>query len=65
MIPTATAFAVFRAVNEAAMKQTGIPIANVKLKGGKLEPVGRRLDASAKIRQRKSKRVTVAKRVPR
>jgi hypothetical protein len=46
------------------MKSTGIAIKGVRLRDGKLVPTGRKLDASAAIRQRKSKKVKVVRRAP-
>lgn len=46
------------------MKKTGIPIGNVVIKDGKIIRKQSYLSASAKIAQRKSKKVTVKRKTP-
>jgi hypothetical protein len=45
------------------MKLTGIPIKGTRIKDGKLVKF-QKLDVSARIRQKKSKRVSVKRRTP-
>ena len=44
------------------MKRSGIPIKGYKMRDGKIVRDGRRLDVSARLRERGSKKVRVAKR---
>ena len=44
------------------MKRSGIPIKGYKIKDGKLTKDARRLDVSARLRERSSKKVRVGKR---
>ncbi len=45
------------------MKLRGIKVSGIKIKAGKAVTVQRRLDVSAQIRQRKSKKVKLTRRI--
>jgi len=55
--------ALLTTINEAAMKQTGKPLPGFDIKDGKVIVKPPRMSVSQKIRQSKSKRVKVSKKV--